>query len=134
MGRRRYFRCHIVLYYDLVYMTIVFESSYCNVYGTEYQLRYVYRNNGSGIAVEYITGTSNLLCKFEVVTPSPRTTGVDGVGATGAVGYGGQETSPESTPTQTKTAHVNVHKGSEIRVIRTIKNHRAARNHNIADE
>jgi hypothetical protein len=41
-------------------MTIVFESSYCNVYGTEYQLRYVYRNNGSGIAVEYITGTSNL--------------------------------------------------------------------------
>jgi hypothetical protein len=58
MGRRRYFRCYIVLYYDLVYMTIVFESSYCN--GTEYQLRYVYRNNGSGIAVEYITGTSNL--------------------------------------------------------------------------
>jgi hypothetical protein len=42
-------------------MTIVFESSYCNVYGTGYQLRYVYRNNGSGIAVEYITGTSNLL-------------------------------------------------------------------------
>jgi hypothetical protein len=41
-------------------MTIVFELSYCNVYGTEYQLRYVYRNNGSGIAVEYITGTSNL--------------------------------------------------------------------------
>jgi hypothetical protein len=41
-------------------MTIVFESSYCNVYGTEHQLRYVYRNNGSGIAVEYITGTSNL--------------------------------------------------------------------------
>jgi hypothetical protein len=44
----------------LVYMTIVFESSYCNVYGTEYQLRYVYRNNVSGIAVEYITGTSDL--------------------------------------------------------------------------
>jgi hypothetical protein len=41
-------------------MTIVFEPSYCNVYRTEYQLRYVYRNNGSGIAVEYITDTSNL--------------------------------------------------------------------------
>jgi hypothetical protein len=41
-------------------MTIVFESSYCNVDGTGYQLRYVYRNNGSGITVEYITGTSNL--------------------------------------------------------------------------
>jgi hypothetical protein len=41
-------------------MAIVFELPYCNVYGTEYQLRYVYRNNGSGIAVEYITGTSNL--------------------------------------------------------------------------
>jgi hypothetical protein len=27
----------------LVYMTIVFELSYCNVYGTGYQLRYVYR-------------------------------------------------------------------------------------------
>jgi hypothetical protein len=45
---------------NLVYMTIVFESPYCNDYGTDYQLRYVYRNNGSGIAVEYITGTSNL--------------------------------------------------------------------------
>jgi hypothetical protein len=42
-------------------MTIVFESSYCNVYGTGYQLRYVYHNNDSGIAVEYITGTSNLI-------------------------------------------------------------------------
>jgi hypothetical protein len=41
-------------------MTIVFELPYCNVYGTGYQLRYVYRNNGSGIAVEYITGTLNL--------------------------------------------------------------------------
>jgi hypothetical protein len=45
----------------LVTMTFVFELPYCNVYGTGYQLRYVYRNNGSGIAVEYITGTSNLL-------------------------------------------------------------------------
>jgi hypothetical protein len=45
---------------NLVSMTMVFEPSYCNVYGTGYQLRYVYRNNGSGIAVEYITGTSNL--------------------------------------------------------------------------
>jgi hypothetical protein len=45
---------------NLVSMTIVFEPSYCNVYGTGYQLRYVYRNNGSGIAVEYITGTLNL--------------------------------------------------------------------------
>jgi hypothetical protein len=42
-------------------MTIVFELSYCNVYGTGYQLRYVYRNIDPGIAVEYITGTSNLL-------------------------------------------------------------------------
>jgi hypothetical protein len=46
---------------NMVTMTIVFEPSYCNVYGYGYQLRYVYRNNGSGIAVEYITGTSNLL-------------------------------------------------------------------------
>jgi hypothetical protein len=45
---------------NLVAMTIVFELPYCNVYGTGCQLRYVYRNNGSGIAVEYITGTSNL--------------------------------------------------------------------------
>jgi hypothetical protein len=42
-------------------MTIVFELSYCNVYGTGYQLRYVYRNIDPGIAVEYITDTSNLL-------------------------------------------------------------------------
>jgi hypothetical protein len=42
-------------------MTIVFEFSYCNVYGTGYQLRYVYRKHDPGIAVEYITGTSNLL-------------------------------------------------------------------------
>jgi hypothetical protein len=33
---------------------------------------------------------------------------------------------------QTKTAHVDAHKGSEIRVIRAIKDHRAARNRNIA--
>jgi hypothetical protein len=42
-------------------MTIVFELPYYNVYGTGYQLRYVYRNIDPGIAVEYITGTSNLL-------------------------------------------------------------------------
>jgi hypothetical protein len=29
--------------------------------GTGYQLCYVYHNNDSGIVVEYITGTSNLL-------------------------------------------------------------------------
>jgi hypothetical protein len=46
---------------NLVTMTIVFEPSYCNDYGTGYQLRYVYHNNDSGIVVEYITGTSNLL-------------------------------------------------------------------------
>jgi hypothetical protein len=33
---------------------------------------------------------------------------------------------------KTKTAHVDAHKGSEIRVIRAIKDHRAARNRNIA--
>jgi hypothetical protein len=33
--------------------------SYCNIYGTGYQLRYVYHNNDSGIVVEYITGTLN---------------------------------------------------------------------------
>jgi hypothetical protein len=37
----------------------------------------------------------------------------------------------EHTP-QTETAHVNAHKGGEIRVIHAIKNHRAARNRNIA--
>jgi hypothetical protein len=42
-------------------MTMVFELSYWNVYGTGYRLRYVYRNIDPGIAVEYITGTSNLL-------------------------------------------------------------------------
>jgi hypothetical protein len=31
-----------------------------------------------------------------------------------------------------KTAHVHAHKGSEIRVIRAIKNHRATRNRKIA--
>jgi hypothetical protein len=50
-------------------MTIVFELSYCNVYGTGYQLYYVYRNNGSGIAVEYITGTSNLLSNLRLSQP-----------------------------------------------------------------
>jgi hypothetical protein len=45
---------------NLVTMTIVFELSYCNVYGAGYQLRYVYRKHDPGIAVEYITGTSNL--------------------------------------------------------------------------
>jgi hypothetical protein len=39
---------------NLVTMTSVFELSYCNVYGTGYQLRYVYRNIDPGIAVEYI--------------------------------------------------------------------------------
>ena len=33
---------------------------------------------------------------------------------------------------KTKTAHVDAHEGSEIRVIRAIKNHRVARNRNIA--
>jgi hypothetical protein len=46
---------------NLVNMTLVFELPYCNVYGTGYQLRYVYRNIVPGIVVEYITGTSNLL-------------------------------------------------------------------------
>jgi hypothetical protein len=46
---------------NLVTMTIVFESSYCNVYGTGYQLRYVYHNNDSRIVVECIPGISNLL-------------------------------------------------------------------------
>jgi hypothetical protein len=55
-------------------MTIVFESSYCNVYGTGYQLRYVYRNNGSGIAVEYITGTSNLLSNLRSSQSAPTLT------------------------------------------------------------
>jgi hypothetical protein len=53
-------------------MTIVFEPSYCNVYGTGYQLCYVYRNNGSGIAVEYITGTSNLLSNLRSSQCDPR--------------------------------------------------------------
>jgi hypothetical protein len=47
-------------------MTIVFELSYCNVYGTGYQLRYVYRNIDPGIAVEYITSTSNFLSNLRL--------------------------------------------------------------------
>jgi hypothetical protein len=37
-------------HYDHLYL----NHSYCNVYGTSYQLRYVYHNNDSGIVVEYI--------------------------------------------------------------------------------
>jgi hypothetical protein len=37
----------------------------------------------------------------------------------------------EHTP-KTKTAHVNTHEGSEIRIIRAIKDHRTARDRNIA--
>jgi hypothetical protein len=33
---------------------------------------------------------------------------------------------------KTKTVHVDAHKGSEIRVIRAIKDHRAARNRKVA--
>jgi hypothetical protein len=51
---------YCVVIMNLVSMTIVFEPSYCNVYGTGYQLRYVYHNNDSGIVMECITGTSNL--------------------------------------------------------------------------
>jgi hypothetical protein len=55
-------------------MTIVFEPSYCNVYGTGYQLRYVYRNIDPGIAVEYIMGTSNWLSNSRLSQTSSRTT------------------------------------------------------------
>jgi hypothetical protein len=55
---------------NLVTMTIVFEPSYCNVYGTGYQLRYVYCKHDPGIAVEYITGTSNLLSNLRSPQPS----------------------------------------------------------------
>jgi hypothetical protein len=45
---------------NLVAMAIcIWNYSYCNVYGTGYQLRYVYHNNDSRIVVEYITGTLN---------------------------------------------------------------------------
>jgi hypothetical protein len=44
---------YCVGHYDHLYL----NYSYCNVYGTGYQLRYVYHNNDSGIVVEYITGT-----------------------------------------------------------------------------
>jgi hypothetical protein len=56
---------------NLVTMTIVFGLPYCNGYGTDYQLRYVYRNNGSGIAVEYITGTSNLFSNLRLSQSGP---------------------------------------------------------------
>jgi hypothetical protein len=49
-----------MLYYELGhYDHLYLNHSYCNTYGTGYQLRYVYHNNDSGIVVEYITGTSN---------------------------------------------------------------------------
>jgi hypothetical protein len=51
-----------MLYYELGhYDHLYLDHSYCNIYGTGYQLCYVYHNNDSGIVVEYITGISNSL-------------------------------------------------------------------------
>jgi hypothetical protein len=51
-----------MLYYELGrYDHLYLNHPYCNIYETGYRLRYVYHNNDSGILVEYITGTLNLL-------------------------------------------------------------------------
>jgi hypothetical protein len=51
-----------MLYYELdQYDHLYLNHSYCNIYETGYQLRYVYHNNNFEIMVEYITGTLNLL-------------------------------------------------------------------------
>jgi hypothetical protein len=51
-----------MLYYELGhYDHLYLNHPYCNIYGTGYQLCYVYHNNDSGIMVEYIMGTMNLL-------------------------------------------------------------------------
>jgi hypothetical protein len=58
-----------MLYYELGhYDHLYLNHSYCNVYGTGYQLHYVCHNNDSGIVMEHITGTSNFF-KFGGVTP-----------------------------------------------------------------
>jgi hypothetical protein len=49
-------------------MTIVFEPSYCNVYGTGYQLRYVYRKQWFWDCGGIHNGHFEFVIKFEVVT------------------------------------------------------------------
>jgi hypothetical protein len=77
MGRRRYSAAILCCNINLVAMAICnWNYSYCNIYGTGYQLRYVYHNNDSGIMVEYITCTLNFY-KFRCYTYDPPFSSLD---------------------------------------------------------